>query len=171
MTLAFLKSPTGEDPVIVEGMFKASPERMFRAWTRPEEVVIWFKKGLGRLESADIDLRIGGRWRFSYAMTDGRRDTLLGRYLAIDPGRRLEFSWTHEVARELGATETSRESHVTVTFTPSEVGTRMRLVHAGIAREDARLGVSGGWSDSFARISAALEDQATPSLSATTPEQ
>ena len=60
MTPPFLRSAPGSDPIVVEGTFAASPERVFRAWTRPEEVRKWFGQQPDSLESAEIDLRVGG---------------------------------------------------------------------------------------------------------------
>lgn len=42
MTLPFLKSALGTEPVVVEGIFAASVERVYRAWTEPEELKAWF---------------------------------------------------------------------------------------------------------------------------------
>lgn len=38
----FLKSEPGMEPVMVEGLFRASPARVFRAFTEPDQVRCWF---------------------------------------------------------------------------------------------------------------------------------
>ncbi len=42
MTLAFLKSAPGAEPVIVEGLIAAPVSRVYRAWTDPEDIENWF---------------------------------------------------------------------------------------------------------------------------------
>ena len=59
MSLPFLKSPPGETPVIVEGLFAASPDRVFRAWTEADEVLKWF--GPGSTWSSGTAARIPAR--------------------------------------------------------------------------------------------------------------
>ncbi|MEC9345929.1 MAG: SRPBCC domain-containing protein [Pseudomonadota bacterium] len=155
MTLPFLKSPPGETPVIVEGHFRATPARVFRAWTEPDEIVQWF--GTHTLSSAEIDLRVGGTWRFLFADTGNGRSILQGSYTDVSPNDRLAFTWVHEHARTDGVIETTPESQVTITFAPERDGTFVRLVHAGIQRVEGRSGVGQGWNASFERLQAIAE--------------
>jgi len=159
MTVPFLKSPAGADPIVVEGRFKVSPERMFRAWTRPEEVKKWFGQRPDALASAEIDLRVGGAWRFAFEAMEAHQDVLGGTYAAVEPDSRLAFSWVHERHFPDGKVEKSAASEVTVTFEPSEDGTLVRLVHAAIRAEDARKGVGQGWAASFGTIADLLDTE------------
>jgi uncharacterized protein YndB with AHSA1/START domain len=161
MTLPFLKSPEGQEPVLVEGEFAAAPARMFRAWTDPDELKSWFGRGPGSIESAQVDVRVGGTWRFDLGAGDGNRDVLFGEYLAVEPNRRLVFSWRHERTDASGRVETSAPSQVTVTFEPVDAGVRVKLVHAAIAGSDGRIGVGTGWSASFATLSERFGAMAT----------
>lgn len=158
MTLPFLKSPPGDTPVIVEGHFRASQARVFRAWTEPDQIVQWF--GTHALTDVAIDLRIGGTWRFHFAEDGNGRSTLRGCYTEISPDDRLAFTWAHELARADGAIETTPESQVTITFTPERDGTFVRLVHSGIQSTGGRSGVGHGWDASFERLQAAVAGEA-----------
>ncbi len=155
MNLSFVKSPAGADPIIVEGLFTASPQRMFDAWTTPEDVKQWFGPGPAKLEIAEIDLHDGGRWRFVYGQNDkGDTHQLSGSYEEIEAPRRLAFTWTHTKIASNGETETTDMSRVTVTFEDHELGTFVRLVHADIKTEGGRNGVGGGWKGTFERLAA-----------------
>ena len=156
MSLPFLKSPLGDEPVVVEGHFNASPERVFRAWTDSNEAKAWFGPGGNGLHSAKIDARAGGRWRFDYGVNDGRRDVLEGKYLEVIADSRLVFSWVHERHFEDGRVETTAPSQVTVTFASARDGTFVRLVHERIVRKSGRLGVGEGWDGTFASLEAYL---------------
>jgi len=152
MSLAFVKSPDGSDPIVVEGVFRASAARMFAAWTTPSDIKQWFGPGPGHLDEVDVDLREGGGWRFLYGMKDGQSNELSGAYQEIEPSRKLVFSWIHKRAFEDGRAESTAESRVTVTFDEREDGTLVRLVHEAIQTKDGRHGVGSGWNGSFVRL-------------------
>lgn len=145
----FLKSRPGGEPILIEGLFRASPERLFNAFTVPEEVSGWFTPVDGRLVAAEIDLKVGGKWRFVVDRTSEKEISFEGEYLEINPPARLEFSWRHVVAFTDGRREETDRSHVTVTFTAAGEATEVRLHHAEIKTESARFGVGGGWDGCF----------------------
>lgn len=149
---------------MIEGQFRALPDKVFQAWTNPDELRNWFGPDPGGLESVDVDLRVGGSWRFDYGVKNGEQNILRGRYLLIDPNRRLEFSWQHERHFDNGQVETTSESRVVITFVERDNGTFVRLVHEKVLNEPGRLGVTEGWLATFtnlARQFAATEDTKT----------
>jgi len=148
----FLKSDPGQEPVIVEGLFRADPARVFRAFTEPEEVVCWFLPKSGALVSAEIDLKVGGRWCFVTEKSADKQIHFEGEYLTIEAPKRLEFSWRHVQEHADGTRETSETSRVLVTFTEAGKATEVRLRHEAITTEDARRGVGGGWSGCFGQL-------------------
>ena len=162
MSLPFLKSPHGSDPVIVESTFRAPPARLFRAWTDPTELKAWFGQAPHSMAAIEADVREGGAWRFTLPPTEVSRDALRGTYVTVERDRRLVFTWCHEREFADGRVEVTPESEVTVTFEPAEEGTFVRLTHAAIRKEDARKGVGSGWSASFGSIHALLEKEAVP---------
>ena len=58
MTLDFLQTEQGDDPVVVEGHFAAPPAKVFQAWTDPDIVMKWFGPAPNSLHSAAIDLQL-----------------------------------------------------------------------------------------------------------------
>ncbi len=157
--MTFLQTRPGADPVIVEGIFNAAPERVFRAWTEPDEVVKWFGARPGSLASAEIDLRVGGGWCFVLTDTPEKTVRLEGEYIHIEPARALVFSWRHvEVLG--GEHEETRQSRVSVAFRPhGERSTHVRLMHEEIRAEDARIGVGTGWDASFTSLQNLFADE------------
>ncbi len=152
MSLDFLKTPLGDDPVFVEARFGASPERLFHAWTDPEEIPNWFGRTPHSVKEARIDLRVDGAWRFDFEAEEGTVNAVHGVYLHIDPNRKLVFSWMHEMTRDDGHLETTPVSTVTVTFEPLEAGTRLTILHEGTASKSGRRGVGEGWSCAVASL-------------------
>lgn len=155
----FLRSAPGEEPLVVEAMFPASPERVFRAWTEPEEVKAWFGLRKNEVIKAEIDLRVGGVWRFHLRSDTASNAFFEGRYFDIEPARRLSFSWMHVMLSKNAAREESVESRVTVIFEPVGAATRVYLRHEALS-EGARLNVGHGWQASFTHLDALFSGEA-----------
>jgi len=87
---------------------------------------------------ADIDARIGGRYRVSFNMEDGEHHEVGGVYREVVPNQRLTFSWAWHTTPE-------RESLVTVSLKPDGDGTLLTLHHEQLFDQAARDGHEGGW--------------------------
>ena len=131
---------------------KASPERVFQAWTRPEDIAKWFGPHTTDVLLAEADLRIGGRYRVVMRGKDGEEHRVSGAYREIVQNELLVFSWAWESTPE-------RESLVTVTLKAKDGGTDLTLLHEQFFDEDARNQHSEGWSSSLDK----LEDMFDPS--------
>lgn len=154
----FVQSGPGDDPIVVEGYFAASPARVFKAWTDPKIVVKWFGQKPNSLHSANIDLRPGGSWRFLKSKGASKSVGFEGHYQEIESGEKLVFSWAHVVTHANGEREATPDSQVEVSFTPQGKGTFVRLVHSAVRSEDARTGIGGGWEFAFGYLGSALDE-------------
>ncbi|MEL6298742.1 MAG: SRPBCC domain-containing protein [Pseudomonadota bacterium] len=158
--MRFLKTELGAEPVNAEAIYPAEPARVFRAWTEPDQVMKWFGPGPGSLVSAEIDLRVGGAWRFVVSDDDDGRSSLQGEYTVVEPAEQLQFTWRHVRERADGEREETPKSTVTVTFEPHGAATRLHLRHEGIIREDGRKGVGHGWETTLGQLGDLLEASA-----------
>lgn len=140
-----LHSEPGRDPVTVSSVFNATPQRLFKAWTDPKELIKWFGPKPNCLLAVDVDLRVGGGWCFLVEESAEKKVHLKGEYLQIESDKTLIFSWSHVKEFPTGRSETTPFSQVTVHFTPVEQGTRLDLRHESVQTEDGRLGVGRGW--------------------------
>lgn len=128
----------------VSQTIRATPERLFRAWTDPEQLARWWRMdGPGwTFAGASIDLRVGGEYRL--AMTDpaGKTHTAVGVYREVQPPTRLVFTWEWEdLAHRVGDTVVSVEIR-RVNATTSEVV----LTHEGFADPARIAGHESGWT-------------------------
>jgi uncharacterized protein YndB with AHSA1/START domain len=79
------------DELRLERHLRASPERVWRAWTSPEQLAAWFGPDGFRAETEAFELRPGGVWRFVLAHPEhGRFDNLVS-FTTVDPARRLAY--------------------------------------------------------------------------------
>lgn len=150
-----LLSEPGQDPVVMERVFKASPKKVFAAWTEPERVVRWFGHAPNLFTDAKIALKKDGHWRFSIPADDGGTVAFEGHYKTIEPERRLVFTWTHVVTAADGSEQRSMQSEVDLTFTQQGEGTHLRLVHKGLS-QDARRNVGAGWMTAWDQLASYL---------------
>lgn len=145
MTFQFIKTELGSDPIIVEGYIAASPKAVFRAWTDPAIVMKWFGPRPHSLLSANIDLQVGGIWRFVMCNNGGETMGFEGEYLVIDPDHRLVMNWSKFIKVSSGPNDVPAVSQVDITLYGKGVGTDIRIVHSAISDKDTRIGFTDGW--------------------------
>jgi uncharacterized protein YndB with AHSA1/START domain len=120
--------PTDEQILIVRD-FAAPRELIYRAWTTPGLVSRWWSGGRGVMKSAEIDLRVGGGWRYVMVSGDGAEVAFGGRYREILPGERLVYT-------EVFEPRPYAEALTTVTFTEVEGRTRLEILIKYENRQD-----------------------------------
>lgn len=136
--------------VRIERHYPAAVEKVWRAWTEPQALSRWFNAGRpGAVTQAEIDLRVGGRYRFVTRIPGGETFDVSGEYLDILLRRRLVFSWAWRGTPE-------RVSRVSLDFTAENGGTTLRFVHDRFFGEQARADHERGWLPAFDRIGALL---------------
>lgn len=135
----------------------ASPEAVFRAWTRPAEIVRWFGPGGFETIEAEVDLRVGGRYRLVMRAPDGALLTITGTYREVREPSRLVYTWAwaHAPGEEMDVTVELRPVDP-----PGSGRTRISVTHARIV--DGELArYEGGWRDGLARLDALLRTSPT----------
>ena len=120
--------PTDERILIVRD-FDAPRELIYRAWTTPGLVSRWWSGPRGAMKSAEIDLRVGGGWRFVLVSGDGAEFAFRGRYREIVPGERLVYTEVFEPSPDA-------EALTTVTFTEVEGRTTLEILIQYDNRQD-----------------------------------
>ena len=120
-----------ETSVLLTRAFAAPPQLLYRACTEPDLVRRWWSGGTGEVAVADIDLRVGGRWRFVTA-GDGYEVGSHGVYRELVPGARIVCTEVYEghPDGEAGA------ALCTYTFRGAPGHTAVALLTAMRTRED-----------------------------------
>src|ERR1700737_4664841 len=118
----------------------APPEKVYAAWTNPQKITRWFGPANAKIGpvQADIDARIGGRFRISFS-TDDEYYEAGGVYREVVPNQRLVFSWAWHSTPE-------RESLVTISLKPDGDGTLLTLHHERFFDQAARDSPQRGWN-------------------------
>jgi uncharacterized protein YndB with AHSA1/START domain len=89
--------PESEREYVVTRVFNAPPRLLFAAWSKPEHIKQWFGPAGYPVTMAEIDFRVGGKWRFAMTGPSGKQNTPFGgEYLEIVPNRKISFSNSFE---------------------------------------------------------------------------
>jgi uncharacterized protein YndB with AHSA1/START domain len=85
----------GDREITTERYFAASPERVYAAWTDPDLISKWWGLDTSETVIDEMDVRLGGTWRFIEKMEDGEETAFRGAYRELAPGERLSqtFEW------------------------------------------------------------------------------
>lgn len=108
----------------------------------PTEVVYGYFTDAGKYTSwmgveASLDPQPGGEYR----VVNPNGAVASGRFIALEPHTRIQFTWGFEDDPELPP----GSSTVTVTLTPADGGTRLRLIHSGLPTDEWRAAHELGW--------------------------
>lgn len=126
--------------VVEEIQIAASAERIFRSLVDPDEIPLWWGEEDGyQVVEARVDLRVDGAYRLDAIDGSGTRYAVVGRYLEIDPPRRLSYTWIPSFADD--------HSVVTITLEPVGERTRVRVDHTRIGSREGAESFRRGWVD------------------------
>jgi uncharacterized protein YndB with AHSA1/START domain len=80
-------APAARPSLTFRRRLKASPQKVYAAWTDPEKIVQWFGRADARAETvrAEIDPRVGGRYRISFSVPAGEYYEVGGVYREVIP--------------------------------------------------------------------------------------
>jgi uncharacterized protein YndB with AHSA1/START domain len=146
-------APHDEPVIVFRRAFNAPARLVFAAWTEPEHLRHWRGPRGFELVACEVDLRVGGRYRFVHRAPDGSRHVFHGRYLEIERPSRLVSTFVYE-----GAPET--EALDEVTFDEDGATTRVtgRSAFPTFQARDLYLsgGAERGLADAHNRLDALL---------------
>jgi uncharacterized protein YndB with AHSA1/START domain len=127
--------------------YPVAPEKVWRAWTDAEAVKRWWGPGpIEPVSVAELDVRVGGRFRIVFGGPDGKAHECAGVYREVVPHRRLVFTWTWPNSTP------ERESLVTITFHVAGKGTELVFLHEQLFDEKVRDDHKRGWSGSLDKL-------------------
>jgi uncharacterized protein YndB with AHSA1/START domain len=87
--------PTDEQ-IVITREFEAPRHLVWKAWTTPELVKRWWHANRGEMTVCEIDLRVGGTWRYVSVTPDGLEVAFHGQYREIVPNERLVSTEVYE---------------------------------------------------------------------------
>ena len=133
-----------DDQIHIVREFDAPRHLVYKAWTTPELVRRWWAGHRGEMTVAEIDLRVGGAYRYAMVATEGYEVAFHGEFREIVPNERLVFTEIYEGMPDAGALETA-------TFAEHDGRTTLTLVMQLGSREQRDMiiatGMEGGMQE------------------------
>ena len=81
------------EELIVRHTIRATPERLFDAWTDARQLREWWGPEGIECTEAHVDLRVGGAFRIGNRMPDGNVLFISGEFEVVERPTRLSFTW------------------------------------------------------------------------------
>lgn len=130
----------GDTQILITREFAAPRHAVWRAYTEPELVRRWWAGDRGTVTSIEIDLRVGGRWRYVMRADAGFEVAFHGEYREVVAGERL-------VSTEVYEGMPGAEALDTVTFTERDRRTTLSLLVEHSCREHRDAHIASGMED------------------------
>ena len=150
----FIHAVDNEPVIITHRFIKASPAVLFKCWTTTEIMKQWLGPKELVMISCEVDLRVGGGYRYVHRAPDGQEFGFHGKYLEIDAPHRMVCTFVFEPFPDAEAIDT-------LTLEAKDGGTLV-TTHSRHSSMEARNGhLSGGMergmSEGYERLEALVE--------------
>ena len=135
--------PTDEQ-ILITREFAAPKHLVYRAFTEPDLVRQWWTAKRGEMKTCEIDLRVGGKWRYVMETPDGMEVGFHGEYREIEPHERIVSTEIFEGMPEGVAEEASVN---TATFTEEDGRTTLEILVQHSNKQFRDMHVESGMED------------------------
>jgi len=145
-----------DNQILITREFNAPRRLVWTAYTTPELVRRWWSGQKGTVTSADIDLRVGGKWRYVMVAEGGFEVAFRGEFREIVPDQRL-------VNTEIFEGIPDADDHaglVTVTLTEKDGRTFMEMLCEYRDKSDRDAVIESGMESGMQESMDALEQVA-----------
>jgi uncharacterized protein YndB with AHSA1/START domain len=136
---AVVTLPT-DTQVLITREFDAPRHLVFRAWTTPELISRWWSGDRGEVTSIEVDLRVGGAWRYVMTANQGFEVAFHGEYQEVIPDERIVSTEIFEGAPDAAAVTTT-------SFAEQDGRTTVSILVQHTSRENRDMHVNSGMED------------------------
>lgn len=142
----------GQRTIVMRRVFDAPRRLVYEALTKPEHLKRWWGPRSLTLVVCEIDLRVGGGYRFVQRAPDGQQFAFRGVYLELRPPERIVSTFVFELMPEHEAVET-----VTLDEKGGKTTLTSTVLHASVESRDAHYAtMQSGAIDSYDRLAEVL---------------
>ncbi len=142
--------------ILITRVFDAPRRLVFEAWTKPKHLLRWWGLRSSTMTVCEIDLRVGGKWRYVTRAANGQDFAFSGEYRDITPPERLVYTEEYEAM--------PGHSHIiTVTFSEENGKTTLTSHSLYLNAEDRnghiQSGLEYGTRESYMRLDDYLAEE------------
>jgi uncharacterized protein YndB with AHSA1/START domain len=136
---AVVTLPT-DTQILITREFDAPKHLVYKAWTTPDLIKRWWSARRGEVTLAEVDLRVGGKWRYVMVADGGFEVAFHGVYREIVPNERLVSTEVFEGMPDAEAVDTmtltEKDGRTTVTILVQHETKEHRDAHINSGMED-----------------------------------
>jgi uncharacterized protein YndB with AHSA1/START domain len=138
-----------EDQLLITREFDAPKHLVYKAYTTPDLVRRWWSGERGAVTTCEIDLRVGGTWRYVMVANEGFEVAFHGEYREIVPNERIVMTEVYE-----GMPDAEAVDHITFTEEDGRTTLTMLVQHRNQEERDAHLnsGMEAGMQEAMDRL-------------------
>jgi uncharacterized protein YndB with AHSA1/START domain len=138
-----------EDQLLITREFDAPKDLVYKAYTTPELVRRWWSGERGQMTVCEIDLRVGGKWRYVMIAHGDFEVAFHGEYREIVPNERIVMTEVYE-----GMPDAEVVDYITFSEEDGRTTLTMLVQHRNQEDRDAHLnsGMEGGMQESMDRL-------------------
>lgn len=145
-----------DDQIKVVREFDAPANLVYRAVTEPELVKRWWGAQRGAMTVAEIDLRVGGKWRYVMDASNGQEVGFHGEFREIVPNGRIVQTEAYE-----GIPDPDESANVnTMTLVEADGRTTMEVLIQCVNKESRDMQIASGMEEGMQESYDDLEDVA-----------
>lgn len=126
-----------DEQILITREFDAPKHLVYKAWTTPDLVKRWWSGNRGEMTIAEIDLRVGGVWRYVMVTDSGFEVAFHGEYREIVPNERIVSTEVYEGMPE-------GEALNTLTLTEVDGRTTLTVLVQHTSKEDRDAHINSG---------------------------
>ena len=146
-----------DDQILVTREFDAPKHLVYKAFTTPELVKRWWHANRGEMTVAEIDLRVGGKWRYVMIADGGMEVGFHGEYREIVPNERIVSTEVYEGVPDAE----SKAALDTVTLAETDGRTTLTILVEHESKELRDMHMESGMEDGLQDALDLLEQVAT----------
>lgn len=129
----------------VSKKLNASVAEVWNAWTNPEEIAKWWlPEGFSESGAPEVDLRVGGEFKYHMQPPDGDAFYAHGIFKEIVPNSKIKSTWLWSTSDE--------ETELTIEFNETGDSTELVILHEFFTDEEEKNKHTEGWLGMIDRI-------------------
>jgi len=142
----------GDKQILITREFDAPKELVYKAWTTPELVRQWWCGERGEMTVCEIDLQVGGKWRYAMIANEGFEVAFHGEYRKLVPNERMVSTEAYEGIPD--PDEHAALNTLTLTEVDGRTTLSVLVEHPTQAGRDMHIesGMEGGMQEALDRL-------------------
>jgi len=148
-----------EEQILITREFDAPRHLVWEAFTTPELVKRWWNAKRGEMTVAEIDLQVGGKWRYVMVTPDGFEVGFHGEYREVVTGERIVSTETYEGVPD-DVSEEDATTINTASFEESDGRTTLTILVQASSKESRDAIIASGMEDGLQDALDLLEEVA-----------